>query len=65
MGELKLVEDEQSKGKEVNYNHKANPFLFVCALEVILRTLCKAGTYLVDIRKMTGRMRKRGDDHVG
>ena len=47
IGDLRLVESDQAKNKEVNDNAKANPFLFLCALEVMLRTLAKAGSYWV------------------
>ena len=48
VGDLRLVDPaEDSKNKETSYQVKANPFLFLCALEVMLRTLTKAGSYWV------------------
>jgi hypothetical protein len=48
IGDLRLVTEEDRKGKEVQYRHNSNPFLFICCLEVMLRTLCKAGTFWCD-----------------
>ena len=48
VGDLNFFDDaEQEKGKEINYKATASPFLFVCAIEVMLRTLAKAGLYWV------------------
>ena len=47
IGDLRLVENDQAKNKEVNYNAKAFFCLFFCALEVMLRTLAKAGLHWV------------------
>ena len=46
IGDLKLLTDADND-KKTDYSHKANPFLFICGLEVMMRTLCKAGTYYV------------------
>ena len=44
---LRLVDDSQAKGKQVHCQIKSNPHLFLYALEAMLRTLAKAGSYWV------------------
>ena len=47
IGDLRLVDENDAKGKEVLYHVKASPFLYLCALETMMRTLAKAGSYPV------------------
>ena len=47
IGDLRIIDENDAKGKEVQYHVRANPFLFLCALEVMLRTLTKAGSFWV------------------
>ena len=44
IGDLRLIENYEGKDKEVRYRTGASPFLFLCALESMLRILVKAGT---------------------
>jgi hypothetical protein len=48
VGDLKLIDDSEVKNREVSYRHNSNPFLFLCCLEVMMRTLAKAGSYYVE-----------------
>ena len=48
VGDLRLLTQDEGKEKEVRYRAGANPFLFLMALESMLRTLAKAGSYPVD-----------------
>ena len=48
VGDFKFFDkDEMEKGKEQAFRVSTNPFLFLCAQEVQLRTLAKAGSYWV------------------
>ena len=47
MGDLRLLGPEDQKGSNKSYSLDANLFCFT-AVEVLLRTLAKAGTYYVD-----------------
>ena len=48
MGDLRLLGPEEQKGSNKSYFLHANPFPVLTAVEVLLRTLAKAGTYYVD-----------------
>ena len=49
MGTFRILDEaENPRPKTIQYQIGSNPFLFICALEVMLRTMTKAGTYWVD-----------------
>ena len=47
IGQLDLLTNEDKKPTNQTHGLNQNPFLWLLALEIFLRSLCKAGSYLV------------------
>ena len=48
VGQLDILTNENKKTSNQSHGLNQNPFLWLLALENVLRSLCKAGSYLVE-----------------
>ena len=48
LGEVQMLRNEEIKTNDRGFAINGNPFLWLIALENVLHTLCKAGSYMVD-----------------